>query len=206
MSKFKARLISEKDKKKETTTKPTEETQVRYEEKVKHRWTIITPNGNEYLVHKPENKRELINFHRSIQARDSQSGEVGLICATFQSRNEINSYNLKVMITREDNLKIVHRTDGSSLVEFDDGTRITTFYAHTDPELPDDSIREKYVKVECPGFASTIFNSKTSECTLAFATGTLVACDPAKCLYNVVYNNSELVEIGPDGLVSYMPK
>lgn len=135
-----------------------------------------------------------MGYHRCIQARDIQTGEV--------------------MITREDNLKIVYRTDGSSLVEFEDGTRITTFYAQNDLNTSTDhdtteyseQKKEKYIKIECQGFASTIFNSKTTECTLAFGTGTLVACDPKKMIYNVIYNTGELLDVNQEGVVSYLPR
>jgi hypothetical protein len=33
------------------------------------------------------------------------------------------------MITREDRLRMVFRNDSSTVIEFEDGTRITTFYA-----------------------------------------------------------------------------
>ena len=117
------------------------------------------------------------------------------------------------MISREDNLKIVYRTDGSSLVEFEDGTRITTFYAQNDINLSAnerdefaEQKKEKYIKIECQGFASTIFNSKTTECTLAFGTGTLVACDPKKIIYNVIFNTGELLDINQEGLVSFLSR
>lgn len=120
------------------------------------------------------------------------------------------------MVNREDHLKIIYRTDGSTLVEFEDGTRITTFYTQSEGNVDTssdftgtntDMIRkEKYIKIECPGFASTIFNSKTSECTLAFGTGTLVACDPKRMLYNVFYGSGELIDINQDGYVSFMAR
>ncbi len=131
------------------------------------------------------------------------------------------------MVTREDNLKIVYRTDGSSLVEFEDGTRITSFYAVGESELasattttattmPESSSeflgvaperREKYVKVECAGFASTIFNARTSECTLALANGTLVACEPHRMVYNLIYNTGEILDIDQQrGSVSFSSK
>ena len=106
---------------------------------------------------------------------------------------------------------MVYRTDGSSLVEYEDGTRITMFFVYSDStnnvETGETSKkREKYVKIECPGFATTIFNSKTTECTLAFGTGTLVACDPKKMSYNLIYHTGEILDISKNGLVSILPK
>ncbi len=163
-------------------------------QKSKTKWLVITPNGSQFIINKEEKTNELIGYHRCIEARDVQTGEV--------------------MISREDNLKIVYRTDGSSLVEFEDGTRITTFYAQNDMNLSNErnsaefseSKKEKYIKIECQGFASTIFNSKTTECTLAFGTGTLVACDPKKMIYNVIYSTGELLDINQDGLVSFLSR
>ena len=193
-------IDTNRDKKKKDTLKkgasdPEEPVAVPNEPKFKVKWIAVTPAGNEYLINKVEKgKNEHLNHFRSIQGRDIQTGEV--------------------MVNREDHLKIIYRTDGSTLVEFEDGTRITTFYAQNDPATDQstdyastsDSKKDKYIKVECPGFASTIFNSKTSECTLAFGTGTLVACDPKKMLYNVIYGSGELIDINQDGYVSFMPR
>jgi len=186
-----------KDTLKKGASDPEEPSNVSTEPKTKARWTAITPAGNEYLINRVEKgKNEHIGYYRSIQGRDIQTGEV--------------------MLNREDHLKIIYRTDGSTLVEFEDGTRITTFYAQgdlgadmsmdTNATTGVEARREKYIKVECRGYASTIFNSKTSECTLAFGTGTLVACDPKKMLYNVIYSSGELIDINQDGYVSYMAR
>ncbi len=189
--------LKKKDTLKKGSSDPEEPSTVPLEPKVKPRWTAITPAGNEYLINRTEKgKNEHIGYYRSIQARDNQTGEV--------------------MVNREDHLKIIYRTDGSTLVEFEDGTRITTFYAQSEPSADMsmdtnatsgvEARKEKYIKVECRGFASTIFNSKTSECTLAFGTGTLVACDPKKMLYNVIYSSGELIDINQDGYVSFMAR
>ena len=160
--------------------------------KTKPKWTVITPSGNFYTLNKEEKKHELVRHYRNIQATDPQSGET--------------------MITREDNLKMVYRTDGSSLVEYEDGTRITMFYVYSDTNLNDNETgevnkkREKYVKIECPGFATTIFNSKSTECTIAFGTGTLVACDPNRMTYNLIYHTGEVLDISKNGVISVMPK
>ncbi len=188
-----------KDKKKKEALKkgpsdPEEPAVAFQESKLRTKWVAITPSGNEYLINKNDKtKNERVNFYRSIQGRDIQTGEV--------------------MVNREDHLKIIYRTDGSTLVEFEDGTRITTFYDQIEPSTDlssdynsSDMRKEKYLKIECPGFASTIFNSKTSECTLAFGSGTLVACDPKKMLYNVIYSGGDLLDINQDGLISYMPR
>lgn len=167
---------------------------VHIEQKSKTRWTVVTSSGTEYLINKEDNKYEQLKYYRSIQGRDTQTGEV--------------------MITREDNLKMVFRPDGSTLVEYEDGTRITAFYVSLDATNDKETgefrqrsdKKEKYVKIECPGFATTIFNSNSTECTLAFGNGTLVACDPKKMTYNLVNSTGEILDIGLDGLVSFYPK
>lgn len=108
------------------------------------------------------------------------------------------------MITREDNLKLVYRPDGSTVSEFSDGTRITTFYIEPTPLNGESVEREKYVKIECPGFATSIFNAQTSECSVAFGDGTLVSCEPKRVAYTLIHKSGELVEISA-GSVSFLP-
>lgn len=118
------------------------------------------------------------------------------------------------MITREDNLKMVYRPDGSTLAEFGDGTRITSFFVDSngDPvngmSQQQQHQKEKYIKIECPGFATTIFNAKTSECSLAFGDGTLVSCEPRRIAYTLIHRTGELIEIegGPNGFISFLPR
>lgn len=118
------------------------------------------------------------------------------------------------MITREDNLKMVYRPDGSTIAEFGDGTRITSFYVDSNGEPINNAnnfssqFKEKYIKIECPGFATSIFNSRTSECSLAFGDGTLVSCEPTRIAYTVIHKTGELIEIagGADGHISFLPR
>jgi hypothetical protein len=156
-------------------------------------WHLITTNGNEYILNKEEKKNnQFIKFYPTIQATDPQTGEV--------------------MVTREDNLRLIYRTDGSTLVEYQDGTRITSFYSMLDMNLSNETNngsngkREKYVKIECPGFATTIFNSKTTDCTLVFGNGALAQCDPKKMSYNVINSTGETLDIENNGSVSLLPR
>lgn len=111
------------------------------------------------------------------------------------------------MTTREDNVRLIYRPDGSSVVEYPDGTRITIFYVPSETSLDGESVStNKYVKVECPSFATTIFNCKTTECTLAFGNGNLVSCDPRKMAYNVTANTNDVLDIDGDGLVTLIPR
>lgn len=117
------------------------------------------------------------------------------------------------MITREDNLKMIYRPNGSTIAEFSDGTRITSFEIDLNSEFSDSSNdfkiqKDKYFKIECPEFATSIFNSRTSECSLAFGDGTLVSCEPSRINYNIIHQTGELLEIlgGPNGVITFLPR
>lgn len=112
------------------------------------------------------------------------------------------------MITREDDLKLVYRPDGTMISEFGDGTRITSFYMDSSSEFTSKSDGmevEKYVKIECPGFATTIFNTRTSECSVAFGDGTLVSCEPNRNNYKLIHRTGELLEISGE-CISFLPR
>jgi hypothetical protein len=165
------------------------------DQKQKTIWTVITPKGNEYIINKEEKKNMFTRHYPAIRANDPQSGES--------------------MVTREDNLKIIYRSDNSMLVEYEDGTRITSFYSSLEMNLDPNSNsaadtnnhrKEKYVKIECPGFATTIFNTKSSDCTLVFSNGTLAQCDPKKMGYSIINASGESIDIDKDGLVSLLPR
>lgn len=68
-------------------------------------------------------------------------------------------------------------------MEHADGTRITTFYKQVQQELqaPDNETGEQaeyseiskvFVKVECTGFATVIFNTDLGSCDTVFGNGT----------------------------------
>lgn len=167
-----------KTKKKDTQTKTDEMAAANFDSYSITKYLVTTQSGNEYLINKDDNSFKLEKFYRNIKSNDSQTNEV--------------------LITREDNLRIVNRPDNSSLVDFTDGTRITTFYIEQEGQS-----KQKYVKIECPGYATTIFNTKTSECTLAIGnSGTIVCCDPAKVNYTVMHGNGEILDINKDSSVN----
>lgn len=89
----------------------------------------------------------------------------------------------QVLKTREDNVMTVERPDGTRIVEHADGTRITTFYKQDKQELraPDNetgeeaeycSVTKMFVKVECLGFATLIFDSDRGSCETIWGNGT----------------------------------
>jgi hypothetical protein len=114
---------------------------------------------------------------------------------------------------------MIYRPDGSTLAEFEDGTRITMFYVYGEinsavssssnksgSNNSDQFKPEKYVKIECPSFATTIFNARTSECSLAFGNGSLVSCDPKRNSYTIIHHTGDLIDIGQSGIVSFLPR
>lgn len=119
------------------------------------------------------------------------------------------------MATREDNVRFVQRPDGTHIVDYADGTRISTFYVKDVETLNDHETGEpyetsakiaKFTKVECLGFASTLFNLDTYECTLIFGNGTTVACNPSERTYNIGYQSGDLIDINQKGVVTFVPK
>jgi hypothetical protein len=119
------------------------------------------------------------------------------------------------MSTREDGVKIVNRPDGSSVVDFADGTRITSFYVQKVLKVNDNETGEsqdeqkfkitKYFKIESHGFATTVFNNDSSECTLIFGNGTFVSCNPERLSYVVSHHKGDKLEIDSKGVAAYSP-
>lgn len=75
------------------------------------------------------------------------------------------------------------RPDGTRIVEHADGTRITTFYKQVQQEVlaPDNETGEQaeysdiskmFVKVECPGFTTVIFDTELGSCETVWGNGT----------------------------------
>ena len=78
---------------------------------------------------------------------------------------------------------MVERPDGTRIVEHADGTRVTTFYKQVQQEIqiPDNETGEQavysdiskmFVKVECTGFPTLIFDSDLGSCETVFGNGT----------------------------------
>lgn len=119
-------------------------------------------------------------------------------------------------MTREDNVRFVHRSDGSLIADFEDGTRITTFYVRNatsqndietgESHITKDGKLTKYIKIECVGFATTIFNCESQLATLVFGNGTLATCNPYECSYNISHHNGENIDIDSNGVVTFLPK
>ena len=120
------------------------------------------------------------------------------------------------MSTREDGVKIINRPDGSSIVNFADGTRITSFYVQNVSKVNDRETGEtfdekklkvtKYFKIECYGYATTVFNNERHECKLLFGNGTVVSCNSELPSYSIFHHRGDKIEIDSKGVATYLPK
>ncbi|KAE8621074.1 hypothetical protein XENTR_v10004672 [Xenopus tropicalis] len=124
--------------------------------------------------------------------------------------------NGTVMITREDQVVTVLKSDGTKIVEHADGTRITTFYQETEMpvlrdhmetgEVPPTVIkRVEFVRVESPDFATVILNQEENICCVVFGDGTEVLATP-QGTYQVHPSMSGTLTINQDGDAVYSPR
>ena len=136
------------------------------------------------------------------------------------------------MITREDSVRIIYRKDRSHLVEYDDDTRITTLaashshsqqrsshpHSHNNKSRIGKVYQEtshhqhqrkeiiSHIKVECPGYATTVFDTASKVCTLVFGNGLIVECDPDRMTYSMSNTSGDSLDIAKDGVVTYVSK
>ena len=101
------------------------------------------------------------------------------------------------MISREDNVTLLHRPNGSLVVEHADGTRFTTKFNQSN-EVPTEII------VECPGFARVIHNPVSHQCKLEFADSTEVICSTDGS-YALSKPKAYKLDITYDGKAHYKP-
>ncbi|XP_010295457.1 PREDICTED: sperm-associated antigen 17, partial [Phaethon lepturus] len=95
-----------------------------------------------------------------------------------------------VMTVRDDEVIIVEKLDGSTIVDHADGTRITTFYQNceelfipedseqTDEPLEAITRKVKCTQVENPEFATVITNCEEGTCCTIFGDGTSIIAKP----------------------------
>ncbi|XP_052809835.1 sperm-associated antigen 17-like isoform X5 [Mya arenaria] len=174
------------------TSDATEETRV--EDDHRSTWTMTFPSGErtKYATgHEPEDLKPVM----VCQASDPE---------TSQS-----------MATRDDHVMTISYPDGTTILEHADGTRITTYYRETQVPLgdgaTDDGEKEydiqtnKFVKVECPGFATVEFNCMTSENLTIFGNGTTVNIFPDG-YYMLHHYEGGRLEIDTEGILTYFPR
>ncbi|XP_068698646.1 sperm-associated antigen 17-like [Montipora foliosa] len=119
----------------------------------------------------------------------------------------------QVLKTREDNVITVERQDGTRIVEHADGTRITTFWKQDRQELraPDNETGEEaefcevmkmFVKVECPGFATLIFDCDWGSCETIWGSGSSLytQADGVSLMHRP---DGSRLHVGATGVVTY---
>ncbi|XP_046333573.2 sperm-associated antigen 17-like isoform X4 [Haliotis rufescens] len=121
------------------------------------------------------------------------------------------------MATRDDHVITVSYPDGTVIVEHSDGTRITTYYRESNIPVSGDDQSEtgeapqmqnqtiKFVKIECPAYATVQFNCKTSESLTVFGSGTNINVFPDG-FYAVHHCEGGRIEVDTEGTMSYFPK
>ncbi|KAM4904596.1 sperm-associated antigen 17 [Sylvia borin] len=95
-----------------------------------------------------------------------------------------------IMTVREDEVIIVEKPHGNRIVEYADGTRITTFYekcgdfsvrrGSVETDEPSEAITKKLkgIRVENPEFATVITNCRNGTCCTVFGDGTSILAKP----------------------------
>ncbi|KAL5020758.1 hypothetical protein ScPMuIL_002159, partial [Solemya velum] len=122
------------------------------------------------------------------------------------------------MATRDDHVITVSYPDGTNIIEHEDGTRITTYYREStigdseEEQLDDGFSREsetqqviKFVKVECPAYATVEFNCFTSESLTVFGNSTTVNIFPDG-YYMLHHPDGGRLELDTEGTATYYPQ
>ncbi|XP_074656457.1 sperm-associated antigen 17-like [Tubulanus polymorphus] len=123
----------------------------------------------------------------------------------------------QIFMSRADQVMICQQPDGSTVVEHEDKTRITVYIKpvqviseppkdeNSDGEPILETIMVKYVKVECPGFATVEFDMETGECMTTLASSSIINVQ-VDGSYNIDYCDGSKVEVDPEGAVVFKPK
>nr|XP_022292317.1 sperm-associated antigen 17-like isoform X8 [Crassostrea virginica] len=121
----------------------------------------------------------------------------------------------QTMATRDDHVITVSYPDGTTIVEHADGTRITTYYREntmnpeegqeSEIEKEFDSQTVKFVKVECPAYATVEFNCATSENLTIFGNGSTINVFPDG-YYMLHHWDGGRCEVDTEGTMTYYPR
>nr|KAG5694504.1 hypothetical protein BaRGS_014235 [Batillaria attramentaria] len=122
----------------------------------------------------------------------------------------------QTMSTRDDHVITVSYPDGTTVVEHGDGTRITTYYRDTQVPVGDENDETgepvdvitqtlKFVKVECPAYATVEFNCASSENLTVFGSGTSINVFPDG-YYILHHARGGRIEVDTEGTLSYYPR
>lgn len=191
-TKEKKAVTDRSQKKGKQATEVTEELPT--EDEKKSTWVMTYPSGERVKYSQGTEPEEL----KSVMVCQASDPE------TSQS-----------MATRDDHVMTVSYPDGTTILEHADGTRITTYYRETQIPLSeagtDDDEKEfdiqtnKFVKVECPGFATVEFNCMTSENLTIFGNGTTVNIFPDG-YYMLHHFDGGRLEVDTEGMLTYFPR
>ncbi|XP_076077508.1 sperm-associated antigen 17-like isoform X7 [Mytilus galloprovincialis] len=165
------------------------------EQEKKGVWTTTYPSG------------EKIQYKENVETEDLKP--VMICVATDPETNQ-------TMATRDDHVMTISYPDGTTIVEHADGTRITTYYRENQITRSGEESYEgeekeievqtiKFVKVECPAYATVEFNSVTSENLTIFGNGTTINVFPDG-YYMLHHYDSGRLEVDTEGTVTYYPR
>ncbi|RUS91851.1 hypothetical protein EGW08_000422 [Elysia chlorotica] len=181
------------------TRRQTVQHEVEVEEEVKLEgptptWTITYPSGERLQINKDTGDCQELS-------------SVPVCLATDPSTSQ-------TMATRDDHVITVSYPDGTTVVEHADGTRITVYYRETAMSVEEnDEVCSaivstqtlKFVKVECPAFATVEFNTSTSENLTVFGSGTSINVFPDG-YYILHHSKGGRIEVDTEGTMVYFPR
>ncbi|XP_050391323.1 sperm-associated antigen 17 isoform X2 [Patella vulgata] len=187
--------IRSKGSSKNLSPKKQEENKVQeIEEKAK--WVTTYPNGERYSVRSDGTVEDL---------------KPVMICLASDPETK------QSMATRDDRVITVSYPDGTTIVEHSDGTRITTYYCESQVAAEDEDADEtgetptsetritKFVKVECPAYATVEFNCLTSENLTIFGNNTSVNVFPDG-FYMLQHADGGRLQVDTEGTLIYYPR
>ncbi|GFO01704.1 sperm-associated antigen 17, partial [Plakobranchus ocellatus] len=175
------------------------QTEVEVEEEVKldvvsPTWTITYPSGERLQINKDTGDCEELTPIPVCLATDPDTSQT--------------------MATRDDHVITVSYPDGTTVVEHADGTRITVYYRETAVPVEENDETSsavvstqtlKFVKIECPAFATVEFNTATSENLTVFGSGTSINVFPDG-YYILHHSKGGRVEVDTEGTMVYFPR
>ncbi|CAF0831903.1 unnamed protein product [Rotaria sp. Silwood1] len=156
-----------------------------------YQWKCITADGQLFIQNSTNQEYEKVD-------------QLRLILETNPKTNE-------QVIHREDKVIIVFRSDGSRVISFADGTRITTYEAveqkNNSPTNQETDERNNsmlgfrkipHVKVEALGYATVAFNCQTTDCRTVFNDGSSIDVF-ADGTYSIFESDGEKFDINDNG-------
>ncbi|XP_076445026.1 sperm-associated antigen 17-like isoform X2 [Babylonia areolata] len=176
------------------------------EEEKKGTWTVTYPNGERYRTSTPAGT----SSSSGANPPAVETLKPVMICVASDPDTK------QTMATRDDHVITVSYPDGTTVVEHGDGTRITVYYRDTQVPIgegstangePVDVITEtlKFVKIECPAYATVEFNCATSENLTVFGSGTSINVFPDG-YYILHHARGGRIEVDTEGTMVYYPR